>query len=89
MIPPTAFELERFVPVKRPLLLSGTRHGRAWIAGLHPGGAQRRGWPARRYAQIIVDQARGIDPGAAPTDDRDGGRPEVVASEAKPTRGTP
>jgi hypothetical protein len=29
----------------------------AKICGMHPGGAQRRGWPARRYAELIVDEA--------------------------------
>jgi hypothetical protein len=24
---------------------------------MHPGGAQRRGWPARRYAELIVAEA--------------------------------
>lgn len=83
----TAFDLERFDPVERPLLLAGSRHGREWLAGMHPGGVQRRGWPARRYAQIIIDQVRGADLPA--TGDRDGRRSEVVASDAKPTRGTP
>jgi hypothetical protein len=24
---------------------------------MHPGGAQRRGWPARRYAELIIAEA--------------------------------
>ncbi len=31
--------------------------GIPWICGMHPGGAQRRGWPARRYAELIVAEA--------------------------------
>lgn len=31
---------------------------RPWIAGMHPGGAQRRGWAAWRYAALIVESAR-------------------------------
>ncbi len=30
------------------------------ICGMHPGGAQRRGWPARSYARLIVAHARGL-----------------------------
>lgn len=48
-------ELSRADP---PFTLVGRRRGRAWIAGMHPGGAQRRGWPARRYAELIVSKAR-------------------------------
>lgn len=44
---------------ERPFTLVGTRSGRLWICGMHPGGAQRRGWPARRYAQLIVDRVQG------------------------------
>jgi hypothetical protein len=40
-----------------PFTLTGTRHGVPWICGMHPGGAQRRGWPARRYAELIVAAA--------------------------------
>ncbi len=43
-----------------PFTFIGHRQGRPWICGMHPGGAQRRGWPARRYAQLIVAQARGL-----------------------------
>ncbi len=42
-----------------PFTFIGRRQGRSWICGMHPGGAQRRGWPARRYAGLIVAQARG------------------------------
>jgi hypothetical protein len=31
--------------------------GVPWICGMHPGGAQRRGWPARRYAELIIAEA--------------------------------
>lgn len=39
--------------VDRPLLASGQRGGRPWIIGMHPGGAQRRGWGASVYAELI------------------------------------
>lgn len=37
-----------------PFTLVGKRDGVPWICGMHPGGAQRRGWPARRYAELII-----------------------------------
>lgn len=41
-----------------PFTLVGTRRdGVPWICGMHPGGAQRRGWPARRYAELIISEA--------------------------------
>lgn len=40
-----------------PFTLIGMRRGVPWICGMHPGGAQRRGWPARRYAELIVGAA--------------------------------
>lgn len=40
-----------------PFTVVGRRQGRPWIAGMHPGGAQRRGWPARRYGELIVAKA--------------------------------
>jgi hypothetical protein len=43
-----------------PFTFIGRRQGRPWICGMHPGGAQRRGWPARTYALLIVAQARGL-----------------------------
>jgi len=43
--------------VQRPLLSLGQRHGRPWIIGMHPGGAQRRGWGADDYADRIVARA--------------------------------
>jgi hypothetical protein len=41
--------------------------GVPWICGMHPGGAQRRGWPARRYAELITAEAAklGVQSGAA------------------------
>jgi hypothetical protein len=41
-----------------PFTFVGRRQGRPWISGMHPGGAQRRGWPARRYAELIVAEGR-------------------------------
>jgi len=38
-------------------LIGRRRDGVAWICGMHPGGAQRRGWPARRYAELIIAEA--------------------------------
>jgi hypothetical protein len=45
-----------------PFTLVGTRppDGVPWICGMHPGGAQRRGWPARRYAELIIDEAANL-----------------------------
>ncbi len=43
-----------------PFTFVGHRQGRPWICSMHPGGAQRRGWPARSYARLIVAQARGL-----------------------------
>jgi hypothetical protein len=41
-----------------PFTLVGTSGASVrWICGMHPGGAQRRGWPARRYAELIVAEA--------------------------------
>jgi hypothetical protein len=41
-----------------PFTLVGKRRdGVPWICGMHPGGAQRRGWPARRYAELIIGEA--------------------------------
>jgi hypothetical protein len=51
-----------------PFTLVGTRRdGVPWICGMHPGGAQRRGWPARRYAELIIAEATklGIKRGSA------------------------
>ncbi|MEP7378157.1 MAG: hypothetical protein ABI725_01190 [Chloroflexota bacterium] len=42
----------------RPLARSGIVDGTAWIVGWHPGGASRRGYPPRAYAEIIVNEAR-------------------------------
>lgn len=46
-----------------PLSLVGRRLDTPWITGMHPGGAQRRGWPARQYAEIIVTAAQGLRAG--------------------------
>jgi hypothetical protein len=57
--------LARAVP---PFTLVGTRGaGVPWICAMHPGGAQRRGWPARRYAEMIIAEAAtlGVERGAA------------------------
>jgi hypothetical protein len=41
-----------------PFTLVGKRRdGVPWICGMHPGGAQRRGWPARRCAELIIAEA--------------------------------
>lgn len=40
-----------------PFTLVGRRDDVPWVCGMHPGGAQRRGWPARRYAALIVAEA--------------------------------
>ena len=44
---------------ERPLLSVGHRHGTRWIAGMHPGGAQRRGWSTDRYAGVLVQALDG------------------------------
>ena len=38
-------------------LVGQTSAGVPWICGMHPGGAQRRGWPARLYAELIIAEA--------------------------------
>jgi hypothetical protein len=38
-------------------LVGRLRAGVPLICGMHPGGAQRRGWPARRYAELIIAEA--------------------------------
>lgn len=50
--------LTHFTRREAPSTFVGRRHSRPWISGMHSGGAQRRGWPARRYAGLIVDEAR-------------------------------
>lgn len=42
----------------RPLLRAGVVDGRRWIVGWHPGGASRRGYGPRRYADIILAMYR-------------------------------
>jgi hypothetical protein len=42
-------------------LVGRPRAGVPWICGMHPGGAQRRGWPARRYAELIITEAARLD----------------------------
>ena len=46
-------QLTHTTSVERPLLACGTRRGISWTAGWHPGGAQRRGWGATRYADLL------------------------------------
>jgi hypothetical protein len=41
-------------PAERPLFEVGLVDGRRWIAGWHPGGANRRHWLADRYAAHIL-----------------------------------
>lgn len=50
--------LDNPTAVQRPLLARGTRGAVPWIAGMHPGGAQRRGWSAGSYADSIVESLR-------------------------------
>lgn len=38
----------------RPLYEHGVVAGRRYVVGWHPGGAQRRGWPAARYVEQIM-----------------------------------
>ena len=38
----------------RPLLAKGQVGGRLWLAGMHPAGAQRRGWRANDYAAAVA-----------------------------------
>jgi hypothetical protein len=42
----------------RPLLAQGTVSGHQWIAGMHPAGAQRRGWKPDEYARRVVARIR-------------------------------
>lgn len=48
-------------------LVGRLRAGAPWICGMHPGGAQRRGWPARQYAELIIAEAAklGVERSAA------------------------
>jgi hypothetical protein len=46
--------LANLKPAERPLYLEGQRDGVPWIVGQHPGGASRRGYGPRRYAELIV-----------------------------------
>jgi len=50
------------VGVQRPLLGLGRRHGRPWIIGMHPGGAQRRGRGADAYADRIIAAVERLGP---------------------------
>jgi hypothetical protein len=50
--------LDGLEQAKPPFTLVGRRRDRRWICGMHPGGAQRRGWPARRYAELVVALAQ-------------------------------
>ena len=46
--------LDNLAPVDRPLYLRGRQDGAAWILGMHPGGASRRGMGPARYAELIT-----------------------------------
>jgi hypothetical protein len=61
-------DLSSMTRTDAPFTLVGRRRGVPWICGMHPGGAQRRGWPARRYAELIIAEASklGIERGATP-----------------------
>jgi len=45
--------LDGSAQVSRPLLAAGRLDDTPWVAGWHPGGAQRRGFGADRYATIV------------------------------------
>lgn len=50
--------LGNLVRADPPFTVVGRRRASVpWICGMHPGGAQRRGWPARRYAELIIAEA--------------------------------
>lgn len=57
-------------PADKPLYLKGRRDGIDWIAGMHPGGASRRGWGPTRYAELIITTARSIAGASHGADDR-------------------
>lgn len=40
----------------RPLLAAGVQDGAPWLVGMHPAGAQRRGWSADDYARRVADR---------------------------------
>lgn len=46
-------------PDQRPILAEGTVSGYPWMVGMHPAGAQRRGWNADRYARLVLERIRG------------------------------
>jgi hypothetical protein len=39
----------------RPLQRAGVVDGRTWLVGWHPGGASRRGFGPRRYAEMLIE----------------------------------
>lgn len=55
---PYWWPFQEFIPLRvlsredRPLLANGEIEGVPWLAGMHPAGAQRRGWKADDYAAI-------------------------------------
>jgi hypothetical protein len=49
-----SINLESQLAVERPLFAAGRRSSHPWIVGMHPKGAQLRGWPALEYARIAV-----------------------------------
>jgi hypothetical protein len=61
---PYWWQFQRIIPLfplaigDRPLLAEGDVAGRHWMVGMHPAGAQRRGFRARAYAQAITDRIR-------------------------------
>ena len=52
--------LRVLAPKERPLLADGEVDGRRYLAGMHPAGAQRRGWKAGDYARLVT--ARLLEP---------------------------
>jgi hypothetical protein len=47
----------------RPLLRSGRVDDRTWVVGWHPGGASRRGWGPKAYAEILIREVESLGSG--------------------------
>lgn len=52
--------LARPLSVERPILAAGWRDRRPWVVGMHPAGAQRRGWRAQVYAAAALSALRDL-----------------------------
>lgn len=66
----TVTPLSELTVQSRPLLRSGRLDDCTWVVGWHPGGASRRGWGPRAYADLSLEEVkrvRGLRGGAGST----------------------